>query len=529
MNAEIDSDKPWSLGEDRDRPRVLIADDVAENRELLRETIEPHGFDAFLVPSGEVALRVARKVLPDLILLDIRMPGTLDGFAACQELKRNPETKDIPLIFITIDDDKASIVRAFKEGAVDYIIKPFSKEEALARVRTHVALHRMTQDLRDKNTALENEIARREEAESAKFHAEEKLREESERLTFLSEQEASRWGIDGLLGKSATFQAMARNVKKIQSAKSMSVLVTGESGTGKELIARAVHFGGQRSKRPFIPMNCSAIPRDLTESILFGHRKGSFSGALQDKKGLFEMADGGTLFLDEIGDLPLELQAKFLRVLEDSRFIPVGGSTEIEVDVRIVAATHQYLEELVENKCFRHDLYFRLAQYTIQAPALRERKEDIPLLALHFIKMFAKETGVEAPVLTEEAVARLVEYSFPGNIRELKNMMERAVIEAEDGRISVADLHFFKVKKTPKPDPETKVESEFHSSSLAGEELEIVERVKETGSLTNSECRELLGINIDRAYYLLNKLNSSGFIKRIGGHRGSRYVPGPNA
>ena len=522
------------MSNETERPKVLIADDVDENRELLRETIEPHGFDAFLVPNGSLAIRVAKRVLPDLILLDIRMPGDLDGFETCQELKNDPTTKEIPIIFITVENEKSTIVRAFQAGAIDYIIKPFSKEEALARVQTHVNLHRLTSELRTKNTALQNEIERREAAETAKTQVEEALKTEAERVSFISEQEASRWGISGFIGQSETFQSVIQSVKKVQQSKSISVLITGESGTGKELVARAVHFGSSRGKRPFIPLNCSAIPHDLAESMLFGHVKGSFSGAASDQKGYFEMANGGTLFLDEIGDLPLELQGKFLRVLENHRFTRVGGTKEVEVDVRVVAATNRDLAHYIEEQKFRSDLYFRLARFTVEVPSLRDRQDDIPLLVTHFVKLFASETGQSPPRISNESLEQLKTYEFPGNIRELKNMMERAVIEAEDDEITPSELHFFRAKKSQQLVKESKSNTEHAGESsnstpsregLTPEEEEILEVVTSRGSLTNADCRELLTINIDRAYYLLNKLQKGGHLRRAGGHRGARYLP----
>ena len=522
------------MSDETDRPKVLIADDVDENRELLRETIEPHGFDAFLVPNGSLAIRVAKRVLPDLILLDIRMPGDLDGFETCQKLKSDPSTKDIPIIFITVEDEKSAIVKAFQAGAIDYIIKPFSKEEALARVQTHVNLHRLAKELRMKNVALQNEIERREAAESAKTQVEEELKTEAERVSFISEQEASRWGISGFIGQSETFQNVIQNVKKVQQSNSISVLITGESGTGKELVARAVHFGSSRGKRPFIPLNCSAIPHDLAESMLFGHTKGSFSGAATDQKGYFEMANGGTLFLDEIGDLPLGLQGKFLRVLESHRFTPIGSAKEIEVDVRVVAATNRDLASYIEEQRFRSDLYFRLARFTVEVPSLRDRRDDIPLLVTHFVNLFASETGQAPPRISSESFEHLQSYGFPGNIRELKNMMERAVIEAENDEITPSDLHFFRTKKPQQRESEPKVgvqsrernlESPPSRDGLTPEEEEILEVVSSRGSLTNAECRELLTINIDRAYYLLNKLQKGGHLRRVGGHRGARYLP----
>ncbi len=219
-------------------------------------------------------------------------------------------------------------------------------------------------------------------------------------------------------------------MKRLQNFGSVNVLITGESGTGKELVARALHFGSNRAKGPFIPVNCVAIPEELAESMLFGHIRGAFTGATMDRKGYFEMAHGGTLFLDEIGDMPVTLQAKLLRVLEDGCITPLGSTRERKVDVRVVAATNANLAAQIDSGAFRQDLYFRLAQYTVALPPLRDRREDMPLLAQHFLRLFAAEMGIPTPAMDAEALRLLAAHPFPGNVRELKNVIERALIES---------------------------------------------------------------------------------------------------
>jgi DNA-binding NtrC family response regulator len=417
------------------RPKVLIVDDVPANLKILRDTLEPEGYRILGASNGESALKIATAALPDIILLDIVMPG-MDGFEVCRRLKQDQSTEHIPVIFITVQDDNVSLAEGFRAGGVDYIIKPFEKEELLIRVENHLKISRLTRELMQKNRELEQEIARREQAEDAR-------KKSDEQLSLISEQEAKRWGIDGFIGKSTTISKILNDVYRLQSVDTTSVLITGESGTGKELIARAIHFGGPKAGGRFIPVNCSAIPHELAESAFFGHVRGAFSGASASRKGYFDLADGGTLFLDEIGDMSLELQPKLLRVIEDGSVLPVGGSQEKHVDVRIIAATNQNLSKKIAEGAFREDLFFRLERFVVAVPPLRERKEDIPLLAEHFLRMFSADMGIPQPVLSSEALKMLESYYFPGNVRELKNIIERALLKSSgESVIKPAHLHF---------------------------------------------------------------------------------------
>ena len=365
----------------------------------------------------------------------------MDGFETCRRLKANPTTADIPVIFITAIDEMESLIDGFLVGGVDYITKPFSEEEVRVRVQNHLKIHGLTQQLMHQNEVLKQEIARREEAEAARNEAEDARQTANAQLSILSQQEAERWGISGFIGKSKTIERILDDVRQLQAVGTTSVLILGESGTGKELIARAIHFGGTRASGPFIPLNCCAIPHELADSTLFGHIKGAFTGADSDRKGYFELANGGTLFLDEIGDLPFDLQAKLLRVLEGGVFIPVGGTRPKQVDVRVVAATNVALQVKIAEGTFRNDLYYRLARFPIEVPPLRERKEDIPLLANHFLEMFAAEMKVKQPSLTPEALMVLEAYHFPGNVRELKNIIEHALIKSRGQAIRPIHLH----------------------------------------------------------------------------------------
>ena len=518
------------------RAKILVVDDNAANRDLLRQVLEPENFDVMLVPSGEIALDVAQRVSPDLILLDVVMPGGIDGFETCRRLKADTAKKDMPIIFITAQDETDSTVKGFEAGGVDYIAKPFAKEEVLVRVDTHLKNAMLTQQLIQKNEELQAEIERRTRAESNQAKAEAALQSADERLSFLSQQETERWGILGLVGRSQTLGTIVKDVRKVQDAGTTSVLIVGESGTGKELIARSIHFGGTRKDGPFIPVNCAAIPAELIESAFFGHKRGAFTGADTDHNGYFAMADGGTLFLDEIGDMPQDLQSKLLRVLEDGRFMPVGTTTEKQANVRVIAATNVHLETRMAQGQFREDLYYRLARFTIQLPPLRERAEDIPLLANHFLNLFAKEMGKALPVLQPDTLERLMSYAFPGNVRELKNIMEHALILSESGFILPEHLMLRTQVLQPSNQPsEMPLETHDHQAHLLvkrlnvdGAELEsdeekILEYLRQNTSINNAECREFLGVSRNRASYLLQKLQRYHLVVAEGQRRWLRY------
>ena len=480
---------------------ILIVDDIPTNLNILRKALEPEGYDISVAPNGEVALKIATRASLDLILLDVVMPG-IDGFETCRQLKQNESTQDIPVIFVTAArDETESIVEGFRVGGVDYITRPVEKEELLVRVKTHLKINRLTKKLLQKNRELQQEITKREQAENA-------LQTADEQLSMISHREAERWGIEGFVGQSKTIGKILSDIRKLHHAGTMPVLITGESGTGKELIARAIHFGGPRAKGPFIPVNCSAIPHDLAESTLFGHVRGAFTGANKDRKGYFELANDGTLFLDEIGDMPIGLQAKLLRVLEDGCVIPVGGMREKRVDVRILAATNVDLQPKIAEGTFRNDLYYRLAGFTVDAPPLRDRKEDIPLLAHHFLRMFATEMGMEVPLLSTETLAALEAYHFPGNVRELKNIIERALIESGGAEIQPEHLHFIHTSAGSTPEKETAA-IEALPMNLQQAEALLIKRVLAQTEGNMAAAARLLGINRTKLYRKIAQVKSN--------------------
>jgi DNA-binding NtrC family response regulator len=543
------------MGGDQIKPveaKILIVDDQPPNRDILIKALEPRGYKILSAPSGEIALRIAQRALPDLILLDILMPG-LSGFKVCQQLKQEPSTQDIPVIFVTARDETEDVLEGFRLGGVDYITKPISEEEVLVRVQTHLKINRLTKQLLNRNTELEKaneqlrqEIKKREQAEQARNQSEAARQKADEHLNIIKTQEAERWGISGFIGQSKTIQKILDDVLSLQEVDKTSVLILGESGTGKELIARAIHFGSARAKAPFIPVNCSAIPHELAESMLFGHVAGAFTGAKTSRKGYFELADGGTLFLDEIGDMSFDLQTKLLRVLEDGCFIPLGGTNEKHVDVRIIAATNADPMAKIAAGKFREDLYFRLARFPVHVPPLRERTEDIPLLAEHFLSIFSTEMGFvrsdlkPAPTLSPQALKALEVYPFPGNVRELKNIIEHALIKSRGSVIQPEHLNFIdstdaaappviqpmNMTDTPlikKPAEASMIEGD---SPLTYEEKQILDYVREHGSINNAQCRALLGFGTDKIHRvsrLLVKMYNRGLLQQEGERRGTRY------
>jgi DNA-binding NtrC family response regulator len=434
--------------------KILIVDDIPANIGILSNALEPEGYEILAASNGEAALRAARLNLPDVIILDVLMPG-IDGLETCRRLKKDESTRDIPVIFVTAKGETEDIIEGFRVGGVDYIPKPYEKEEILVRVQNHLKISTLTKELVAKNRKLEREIARREKAESERDQAEDARRKADDRLSLISEQEANHWGIAAFVGRSRTIKGILREIRQLHNTGTTSVLITGESGTGKELIARAIHFGGPRAKAAFIPVNCTAIPAELADSLFFGHVKGAFTGATSDRKGYFDLADGGTLFLDEIGDMPADTQAKLLRVLEDGSIMPIGARREKLVDVRVIAATNADLKTKMDEGKFRDDVYFRLAAFPVHIPPLREHPEDIPLLVDHFLGLFATEMGIQRPQMDQEALSALKSYFFPGNVRELKNVIERALIESGGVRIQLEHLHLLQ----PSPVPISKEET----------------------------------------------------------------------
>jgi len=510
---------------------VLVVDDTPENLDLMRQALENIGCEVMVATSGERALETVQRQVPELILLDVVMPG-MDGFEVCRRLKQDETTRAIPVLFLTARDTADDIVEGFRAGGVDYIVKPFHKEEVLARVSMHLERIRLLQKIVEKNAELaEKNRALREEIERGERLTNERD-ELADRLSQLSQQEIELHGVAGFIGQSPAVQAVLEEIELLRQAHAVSVLVTGESGTGKEGIARAIHYDGSRSQGPFVAVNCPAIPGGLAESSFFGHMRGAFTGAHDAHRGYFEQADAGTLFLDEIGDLPLDLQAKLLRTLETGRVTPLGATQERPVDVRIVAATNRDLTALIAQDRFREDLYFRLAGFRVMLPPLRERREDIPLLVDHFLRQFSKEMGRKLSGMNREALTMLEAHRFPGNVRELKNLVEYALIKSRGGLIRPEHLRFIELSggETDKRSGEQSGGPALDEDRSLRHEEQILAYVRERGSISNTECRNLLSVDLQRASYLLKKLHAEEVLEKHGERRWTRYrLPSPTS
>ena len=504
--------------------RILIVDDVPANLSALSDTLEPEGYQILVARSGEQALETAARARPDLILLDVMMPG-MNGYETCRRLHAGEATRGIPVIFLTVHDEVEKVVEGFRAGGVDYVGKPFQTEELLSRIQTHLKIHFLSAELERKNAQLQAEINERRRAE--------------EEVRLLARREAGRWGVGAFVGQSAAIRGVIEEIRKLHPFTSVHVLITGESGTGKELVARAIHFEGPTARAPFVAVNCSAIPEELGESSFFGHVKGAFTHAVNDRAGYFEQADGGTLFLDEVGDLSPALQGKLLRVLEDGLVAPVGSARTKHVTFRVLSATNVDLQPEIEAGHFRPDLYFRLNGFSVAVPALREHKEDVPLLAEHFLERLATEMGMRPPELTSEALAALAAYDFPGNVRELKNLIERALIESGGGSIRPEDLHFVYPRRQAglvapgvgegRMDPAAALAARpvFAEGS---DESRILAYVHQHGSIQNGQCRDLLHVGIQRACYLLRKSHRTRSLAREHSRKSTRYrLPGRSA
>jgi DNA-binding NtrC family response regulator len=405
---------------------ILVVDDTPANIGFLLETLSQAGYRVRVAPDGESALEQAQYAVPDLVLLDVMMPG-IDGFETCRRMRRVPSLEPVPIIFMTALSDAQDKVRAFGAGANDYVTKPFQQEEVLARVRAHLGRRELEGKLAEANRELENRVAARTTELRAALAEVELLKSRLQSENTYLKQEIAEAHPGTIIGSSPALRAALRQVSLVAPTDS-TVLIHGETGTGKELIARALHEQGPRREGPLIKLNCSAISAGLVESELFGHVKGAFTGAAERRIGRFELADGGTLFLDEVSELPLETQAKLLRVLQEREFEPVGSAKTIRVDVRVVAATNRDLAADSRGGRFRSDLYYRLNVFPIELPPLRSRRDDIPVLAEHFMRRMARKLGKPLERIAPETLRLLCAHSWPGNIRDLQNTIERAAV-----------------------------------------------------------------------------------------------------
>lgn len=380
---------------------ILVVDDEPNYQVVLAELLREEGYEVYTAGGGEEALKLARETDLDLIITDMRMPGMsgLELLKAAKSLNR-----DLPVIMITAFGEVEKAVEAMRAGAFNYLVKPFNNDELVVSIRKAMEHYSLLRE----NTRLRGEMQ-------------------------------TRYGFANIIGKNKRMQQIYTLIEKVAPTPA-TVLISGESGTGKELVARAIHFNSSRKEAPFISVNCAALPEALLESELFGHEKGAFTGAVALRKGRFELADTGTLFLDEVAEMPLSLQSKLLRVLQERTFERVGGSLTLNVDVRILTATNKDLKEEVEKGTFREDLYYRLNVLHIQLPPLRDRLDDLPLLAAHFVKKFAAQLNRPGLQISPDALRYLAGLPWEGNVRELENVIERAAILASGDTIEVEDV-----------------------------------------------------------------------------------------
>jgi len=415
---------------------ILVVDDTPANIGFLLDTLGKAGYRVRVAPDGESALEQLQYSPPDLVLLDVMMPG-MDGFETCRRLRQLPKLEQLPVIFMTALSDIQDKVRAFAAGADDYVTKPFQHEEVLARVRVHLARAELECKLAELNRELEDRVAARTaELNTALAQVEALKSRLQQENRYLKQELSENGGLGEIIGSAPALQEALRKVAAVAATDS-TVLIHGETGTGKELIARALHAQSKRRDKPMIKLNCSAISAGLVESELFGHVKGAFTGATDKRMGRFELADGGTLFLDEVSELPLDTQAKLLRVLQEQEFEPVGSSRSVKVDVRVIGATNRDLLADVGSGRFRSDLFYRLNVFPIEVPALRERAEDISLLANHFMQRMARKLGKPLERIAPATLLQLNRYSWPGNIRDLQNTIERAAVLATGSELVV--------------------------------------------------------------------------------------------
>ena len=462
---------------------ILIVDDDRNLRETLRELLGSAGYQARTATNAEEALASLQATAPDLTLCDWKMPRG-GGERFLRNLQAEGRLTSMPVLIITAHGTGPNAMQAMQLGAYDFITKPLDMDVALAtvaRALRHMELQREVDQLRQQ-----------------RFR---------DRSVMEEDYVTEKPGKERLIGNSPAWIEIFKSIGKVAHT-DVGVLILGESGTGKEVVARTIHNNSSRARRPFVVINCAALPADLLESELFGHERGAFTSAVARKSGKFEAADGGTVFLDEIGELPLPLQPKLLRILQERSFERVGGNVTIHADVRIVAATNRSLEEEVEEKTFRQDLFYRLNAYTLRLPPLRDRRSDILLLAEHFLERYADRNGSPVPGLTEDAIVALQRYSFPGNVRELEHLMERASVQSGGRAITGAAIQEqleIPARKNVDSEVEGLLNLPFHKS-VASWEQKLIAHAMEAAQGNKSVAARRLGIHRRLLYEKLQQL-----------------------
>jgi two-component system response regulator HydG len=447
------------------KARILIVDDEVGTRTALVQLLREAGYDVDSAADGFKALGKIADFAPDLVLTDLKMPG-MDGVELLAKVLE--QAPGVPVVFMTAFGAVDSAVGAMRAGARDYLIKPVNLDE------------------------LEVVVAREIEQRRLRIEAGQ-----------LRERLAEKYRFENIVGSSAPMQEVFKTVSQVAGSRA-TVLVTGESGTGKQLIAAAIHAHSPRAKGPFVKLHCAALAESILESELFGHERGAFTGAVGRREGRFSQANGGTLFLDEIGEISPPVQIKLLRFMQEHQFERVGGNETLTVDVRLVAATNRKLPDMVKEGRFREDLYYRLNVINVEMPPLRARPSDVPLLAAHFLRKYAGENGKEIAGFSGEALERMAAYAWPGNVRELENVVERAVVLARSGEISVAELPLHLASSKGRG-----VGPEIPGATL--EEIEryaITKTLEATGGAT-SRAAEILGVSVRKIQYKLHEYHDA--------------------
>ncbi|HXX73552.1 MAG TPA: sigma-54 dependent transcriptional regulator [Nitrospiraceae bacterium] len=455
--------------------KILVVDDEKSLREVLSIMLKRAGYTVTEACDGDEAIGHVNKEIYDLVITDLRMPKA-DGMDVLKAVKSS--SPDTVVLVITAFATSDSAVEAMKQGAYDYLTKPFQVDEVQLIIRNALEKRRLS---------TENMLLKREMASQSSFAK--------------------------IVGQSEAMQKVFDVVKKVADARS-NILICGESGTGKELVARAIHYNSARSAMPFVAVNCSAVPETLLESELFGHVKGSFTGAISNKAGLFEVANGGTIFLDEIGDTTPTIQVKLLRVIQEREFRRVGGNQDMKVDVRVIAATNRDLEKAVAEGAFREDLYYRLDVIPIRLPPLRLRTGDIPLLVTHFLEKFSQDSGKPAPILTPEALHVLLEHEWRGNVRELENLIERVVAFSSGAPVTDADvrgwLHRSVTPQQPGMPTDLPDDGLDLEALINGIEKDLLLKALERAKWVKKKAAQLLRLNTRSFRYRLEKYAIKG-------------------
>jgi two-component system, NtrC family, response regulator AtoC len=445
------------------KKRILVVEDEDKLRRVIELQLTSAGFEVDKASTAEEGLKIVDRA--DMVLTDLKLPN-MDGLHFLALIRR--QNAQVPVVMMTAYGSVETAVEAMKAGATDFVLKPFSLDHLMQVV--HKALE--MRELRDENRQLKAELGR-------------------------------RYEFDNIIGRSGPMQEIFATIERVAPSRA-TVLLTGESGVGKDLIARAIHFHSPRKDKPLVKINCTAIPENLMESELFGYEKGAFTGAQTSKPGKFEQADSGTVFLDEIGDVPASIQVKLLRVLQEREFERLGSNLTRHIDVRLVAATNQDLRAALEQGTFREDLYYRLNVVPINIPPLRERKQDIPFLANHFVRKLAPDTGSRVERITDAAMEKLMAYHWPGNVRELENVIERSLVMVSGTELDASDI---KLESAPRPRPQSG-DAHFlpEGVTLDEYEQEIIREALKRADGNKSQAARLLGLTRNALRYRLTQM-----------------------